>query len=132
MESRPDGAKKILVIDDEEKILDVLECALQSEGYEVRCAGNGKEGMKLLQSEPFDLIVSDIIMPEMDGFELVRGLQKESFTTPVLIMSGGSTRLSPDALLEMARMFSARRTLMKPFKIDQFLTAVREILEPAT
>ena len=122
------SAGKILVIDDEEKIRDVLEYALKSEGYEVRCAGNGREGMKLLETEQFDLIVSDIIMPEMDGFELVRGLKKEAHATPVLIMSGGSARLSSEALLEMAQMFSARQTLKKPFLIDQFLSAVRDLI----
>ncbi|MEI6494943.1 MAG: response regulator [bacterium] len=79
--------KKILVVEDEKPIAHALELKLTHEGYEVVVAGNGEEAMKLTEEQKFDLIILDLIMPKMTGFEMLEELKKKRNTTPVVVTS---------------------------------------------
>ncbi len=81
------GQKQILVVDDDELIRELLTSWLEFRGYQVQCAKDGQEALLLRQQTRFDLILLDIMMPEKDGFEVLKQLQAENNTTPVVVMS---------------------------------------------
>lgn len=81
------GQKQILVVDDDELIRDLLTSWLAFRGFQVQCAHNGQEALQLRQQTRFDLILLDIMMPEMNGYEVLKQLQAENNTTPVIVMS---------------------------------------------
>ena len=119
--------RRILVIDDDENMLGILAEMLTTAGYEVVEASNGKEGMRLYREAPFDLIVTDLLMPEKDGLEVVMELRKEFPEVRIITHSGGGAY--GNSSLETAKALGAARTLRKPFREDQLLKAVREVLE---
>jgi CheY-like chemotaxis protein len=119
--------KRILVIDDEEPVRLIVREMLILEGYEVVIAANGKVGLQLFRSDPTDLIITDIFMPEMEGLETIRELHREYPGVKIIAMSGGgeSGMLS---FLSYAKRFGALRTLRKPFSREELLTNVKELL----
>lgn len=119
--------KKILVIDDEASIRSLLGKMLEREGYFVMTASDGKEGMKLFNKEAFDLVVTDLIMPEKEGVEIIIELRKRYPEIPVIAMSGGGC-ISPEAYLNMARLLGADAVLEKPVQKKIFLEIVRKSL----
>ena len=118
---------RILIIDDEEQIREMLAQMLTREGYEVVHANNGKEGMKACREQKVDLIITDIIMPEKDGIEMILELRRDFPHLKVIAISGGG-RLGPDGYLEMAQKLGAHRTFFKPFNRQEILDAVQELL----
>jgi len=122
-----DSMERILVIDDDVKVLNVLHFALVCEGYKVLKASNGKEGLKLYREDPVDLIITDIIMPEKEGLETILEL-KEKFPEIKIIAISGGGRIGPEEYLPMAKMLGAHRTLAKPFGRDDLVRTVKEVL----
>lgn len=120
--------KRILVIDDEEQICEMLHKKLESVGYVVEEAQNGKIGLKLHRENPFDLIITDIFMPEKEGLETIRELRKEQPALKIVAITGGYSS-GPDELLSVARMLGADRTFAKPFKLKEITEAINELLE---
>lgn len=110
----------ILVVDDEFDILEVLAELLEGEGHRVITARNGKEALEVVAKEDVDLLVVDIMMPMLTGPEMVRTLQKEGRSIPVLMMSAAR----PDPEVEAL----ADRFLAKPFDVDEFLTTTERML----
>jgi putative two-component system response regulator len=80
--------KKILIIDDESIICSTLKMLLEDLSYEVVTAENGKEGVELYHKEDIDLIISDINMPEMNGFQLCEYISKDNPDFPIIVLSG--------------------------------------------
>ena len=120
---------RILIIDDNEAFKKMTCEILKSEGYEVLSASNGKEGVKLCRGQPVDLIVTDLLMPDMDGIETIRELRSTSPDSKVIVVSGGGTAGSGDEYLESVQvMFDIKHTFSKPFDMDQFLQAVKELV----
>jgi two-component system, chemotaxis family, chemotaxis protein CheY len=119
-------ATSVLVVDDDAYVRKVCRMALEGEGYEVREAATGKEGLRLLRERPVDLVVCDVYMPEMDGIEAIPALVAERPGCKILAVSGAALPL-PD-LLSTAEMLGAVRTLSKPFTPAELLDAVRAIL----
>ncbi len=78
---------KILIIDDEESITKALELKLEKEGFETKIASNGEEGLIYLQNEKYDLILLDLVMPKVDGFETLNKINEKNIKTPVIIIS---------------------------------------------
>lgn len=120
--------KKILVIDDEAAIRVLLAKILDREGFFVITASDGKEGMKLFRKEPADLVVTDLIMPEKEGVEIIIELRKEYPGVPVIAISGGG-RNSPESYLNMAKLLGACAVLEKPVQKEKFLEEVRKALK---
>lgn len=120
---------RILIIEDDEQIQLMLKGTLEDEGYEVRIASNGKEGIRCWQQEPFDLVITDLLMPEKEGLETIKELRHESPNTKIIAMSGGLRNNEID-VLNMAKKLGANRTFGKPVPLPEFLKAVEEMLEP--
>lgn len=112
----------VLVIDDEAPVRAVVRSALNSAGYEVTEASNGREGLARFRQSPPDLVIADIHMPELNGLDVIMELTREFLDVKVTAISGvpGYQRL-----LDLAKLLGARQTLHKPFAIDELLSAVR-------
>jgi len=106
----------ILVIDDDEALRLMLREMLQADGHAVREAANGHEGLALYRAQPADLVITDIVMPEQDGMEVILELTREFLDARVIAMSGASGEHN---LLSVAKLFGARHILEKPFGADQ-------------
>lgn len=120
----------ILLIDDEQQVLEVLGEMLRLEGHDVECAGNGLEAMEKTENHHFDLVITDLIMPEKEGLETIVDLRKSSENLPILAMSGGG-RIGPRDYLETAKFVGANATLMKPFARAELIATIDELLSPA-
>ena len=120
-------AQLILVIDDEEPVRTVLRQMLEKEGYEVEEAPDGAVGLSLLQDHPIDLVITDLFMPEKEGIETMREVQKSFPQVKIIAMSGGG-RMGKLDFLPMAESFGAQRTLAKPFERKELLETVRAVL----
>lgn len=118
----------ILIIDDEESTRTVVQVALERAGYRVLTAENGKHGLRLLEHQAMDLILVDILMPEIDGLELIRFLRKARPACKIIAISGGSGEWD---YLDTAMYLGAHNTLNKPFSLQALLDAVSSQLKTA-
>jgi DNA-binding response OmpR family regulator len=116
---------RILVIDDEEEIRNLLRVIFQSKGYEVVEAANGEAGLRIFQSMPVDLVMTDILMPEKEGLSTIMALKKTNPSLKIIGMSGGA--LKSGHYLNVARKFGADKVLEKPFHVHSVLEAVEEL-----
>lgn len=120
---------KVLIIDDEEGICESLSELLTEEGYVVKTARNGKIGLELFSSEPFDVILTDLIMPEQEGMETIRKIIKKDPQAKIIAMSGGG-RIGPQDYLSVAKDLGAKEVIRKPLEIDALLKLLGKILKP--
>lgn len=118
---------RVLVIEDDEEVRELLDSLLSREGYAVTTAANGKQGVDAFLSEPFDLVITDIIMPEKDGIEAIMDLRRGRPELKLIAISGGG-RAEPENYLHSAQLLGANRTLRKPFTNQAILAAVRELI----
>jgi DNA-binding response OmpR family regulator len=118
---------RILVIDDDEITNGMIVQLLTEAGYEAEGARDGNRGLMLFGSKPFDLIITDIVMPEKEGLETILTIRKTNKTLPIIAISGGG-KISPEQYLHMAQQFGADYTFQKPFDNAALLRAVRECL----
>jgi len=116
----------ILVIDDEEIIRVLLRSALEAAGYEVTEAANGREGLDLYRKRPTDLVITDILMPELNGLDMLMELTREFLDAKVIAISGAGGERN---VLDVAKLLGARQTFQKPFSMPQLLSAVRYELQ---
>jgi len=120
----------ILVAEDEENIRLLLEEWLQPLGHTVASAPNATEAFKLLKKQRFDLVVTDIVMPDGDGLKLIEELRKTPPIPRILAISGGGRFMDGEDYLKMARGFGADAALMKPFAREKFLAAITQAMAP--
>jgi putative two-component system response regulator len=115
----------ILVVEDEKSLATAMTLALEDQGYGIETAENGFEALSLLREKKFDLILTDLRMPRMDGIELVSSLQKWNELIPVIVLTAFAT------IDSTARLFKAgiRDLLVKPFELKALYKAVSRILE---
>lgn len=118
---------RILIIDDEELVRFTLRKMFQHTGHEVTEAENGRQGLDLHQAKPFDLVVTDIIMPEQEGVETILELRRDYPQLPIIAISGGGRTGTTD-YLRMCAQLGACHTLPKPFSQDELLSAVKHCL----
>jgi DNA-binding NtrC family response regulator len=119
---------RILIIDDESMIRDLLVNILEREGYETITASGGKDGIKIYQENPTDLIITDLLMPEKDGIETIMELRRDFQDVKIIAMSGGG-KIDPETYLEIAKTMGAIKTIEKPFNLRELLKTVQELLE---
>jgi CheY-like chemotaxis protein len=118
---------RILVIDDNDEIRELIREILEGAGFEVVEASNGDEGIKIFRSDPTDLVITDMIMPEKEGLETMVELRREFPDVKIIAMSGDGFE-EPMTYLDGARLIGgALRTFAKPFNVSEFLAAVKEL-----
>jgi two-component system copper resistance phosphate regulon response regulator CusR len=120
------GRARILVVDDDPSIVDVATAVLGSAAYEVASAGTGLDALRLVRHQAFDLVLLDINMPEMDGWETLRLLKADEAIrgVPVVMFSvKGEIRDKVHGLQEGAADY-----LTKPFEVEDLLSRVRRVL----
>ena len=119
--------EKILIIDDDPDILETLDQALNQEGFQVRSASSGIEAMEIFKSEPFDLVITDIRMPQMDGLEVLKQVKQLDESVEVIMLTGYATL---ETAVEALRDGGAYDYLRKPLEdIDNLLISVNQALE---
>lgn len=118
---------RILIIDDEERIRTIVRKILESAGHEVVEAGDGAEGTEVFGGSHFDLVVTDLIMPEKEGIETILHLREVDADVPILVVSGGHSfdKVGP---LEDAELLGADASLAKPFTVAQLTETVHALL----
>lgn len=129
---------KIIVVDDEEDIRNVLKQVLERAGYEVQVAESGKDGLELLKKGGADLVITDVIMPGMDGVSLTREIREKFRDTRILVISGGGNvapasyepgAISTTAFLSSAKNAGADQTMTKPFDRQELMRIIGELLD---
>lgn len=120
---------KILAVDDESDVLLIVKTALQAEGYQVSTAPDGPEALKVAQEEKPDLILLDVMMPGMDGFEVLERLRKEKVTCeiPVIMLTGMTERERKRTAIERGIKYY----ICKPFDFQDLISKVRLAIEDA-
>ena len=118
---------KILIIDDEELILQIWENLLSSAGYDVKTACNGKEAIRITEEEKPEIVITDLIMPGMNGVELCRAIKKINPETEVVLISG-----HPTEMYKYQRDFISaggrEGFLQKPLSLDEMIDVVEAIM----
>lgn len=120
----------ILIIDDDPAIVNVFTQFLENLGYSVQSASEGKEALGLINKQPPALIITDILMPEMDGLEIVTYIREHHPDLPVIAVSGGMKTASMN-FLPLAQRFGACKVFEKPVPLSKLRAAVEELLGPA-
>ena len=118
----------ILVLDDNQIMRDLLVLMLQDMGHTVDAAGDGVEGIRLNQAHPYDVVITDLIMPEKEGLETIIELHKTHPLTKIIAMSGGQNLPLLQANLKAAAWLGALVTLVKPFTPAQLVDALDQVL----
>lgn len=121
---------KILLVDDQENILMALKMVLKSDDNEIVTVKNGREAIEKLENDSFDLMITDIFMPDIDGMELVefvRSAEDPLCNMPIIAISGGHPVIFADVALESMQS-RVECVLKKPFKKSDILDAVAKVL----
>src|SRR6267378_4653552 len=119
---------RILVIDDQEAIRRVVRRALERDGHEVFEASDGELGMEILESQSFEVVVTDIFMPGQDGIVTLRQIRKRFPAVKVIVISGGDSTGILD-LRQDAELLGAVKSLQKPFNAREIVDKVRAALQ---
>lgn len=119
--------KKILIVDDEEDILEILKTLLEDDGYSIILAQDGEEGVKKAVSEKPDIIIIDIMMPKLDGFEAVSQLRSnaDTFHIPVIMLTSKDQKIDREKGLSLG----IAAYIVKLFDLEELRAKVKEILD---
>lgn len=117
--------KSILLVEDEENLQEALKLNLELENYEVTSAYDGNEALKMIQQEHFDLIILDVMIPEVDGITVCETIRLQNNNIPILILSAKNS--SADRVLGLKK--GADDYLTKPFNLEELLLRVSKLLE---
>ena len=119
-------AKKILFVDDSASMRQILKMAIENAGYEVTTADDGIKGLALADKERFNLIVSDVNMPNMNGIEMLKAIKAGTTNkfTPVVML----TTEAGDDMKQQGKAAGAKVWVVKPFKPDQLLVVIKKLI----
>lgn len=121
---------RVLVVDDDRMVLGAIEVCLTRKGFEVAVADGGEAGMRALETADFDIMMIDVFMPHMRGFESIRMFHERKPDVPIIVMSGyafANTERAPD-FLRMTIELGATCCLRKPFTPDALLATVNQCI----
>ncbi len=119
---------RILLIDDDEQLLQLFGITLKKAGHDTIVAPGGVQGLALLDQQQFDLVITDIIMPERDGVEVIGALIQNEVRPAIIAISGGYQRLTSTQLLEIAQVMKVDMVLPKPITPKGLIEAVETVL----
>src|SRR5579883_1464511 len=122
---------KVLVVDDRLENRIILQTKMKAAGYEVDLAANGLEALELLRQSPYGLVVTDLMMPRMDGYQLTQSIRADPAlkATPILVYTATYTDQRDEAL---ARNLGANGFIVKPASDEDFFGAVHAVLQQAS
>ncbi|OYX30716.1 MAG: hypothetical protein B7Y99_11260 [Caulobacterales bacterium 32-69-10] len=123
--------RRILVADDDPILREIASEHLTQAGYEVALVEDGVQALKAVAAAPFDLIVTDMVMPNLDGIELLQALKRDYPAIPVVAISAGMSAMDPELILRAATAVGAVSVLTKPLVGETFLEHVRAALAGA-
>jgi len=115
---------KVLVVEDEVKVSNFIMRGLEEEGYTVEAAEDGKKGLELIRSKAYDIVLLDLMIPELDGLEVLKEMRRDEIETPVLIITAKSTKEDVIKGLDTG----SDDYLTKPFSFDELLARIRALL----
>ena len=118
----------ILLVDDDDQFLAMLSKVLTHAGYQVQEATEGQQALRLYESHPSDVVVTDLVMPGKEGLEMIVELKQHHPEAKIIAISGAGRDASQD-YLKMAKAFGAQRVLRKPFSNREILEAISQVLE---
>lgn len=130
-EMYPEIRKSILVVEDDEEFRNALADLLRSAGWSVIEVGNATQALESLARLSFDAIVTDIVMPERDGIDLIMNIRNRISPRPVLIAMSGNSAQSP-VYLRCAQLLGAQKVLLKPFSPADFMICLNESVRQRT
>ncbi len=117
-----DHSKTVLIIDDEKSIRDVLVTFFQENGYDVLTANDGREGIAAFERFPTDLVITDIVMPRVEGIGTIRQIRKQSRSVKIIAMTG-----YVDSYLKEAITLGADDSINKPFNTEELMAVVDRV-----
>lgn len=117
----------ILIVDDEPEIREMLEMMLGKAGYDTETVANGEEAVNKCKMKCYDLLITDVVMPEKDGVATMLELRDLCPEVKIIAMSGGGV-IPPETYLEVAAKLGASKTFTKPLDTRELLNAVRELI----
>lgn len=118
---------KLLVVEDERRMLELLRRGLSEEGHSVACAVDGSQGLQMVRGNSFDVVILDVMMPKMNGFELAKRMRIENNCTPVLMLTARDS--VPDIVHGLD--LGADDYMTKPFSFDELLLRLRAVRRAA-
>ncbi len=121
----------ILIVDDEEALRRALSLRLEDEDFELLGAENGQKALEIISTKHVDIVVTDLLMPDMGGLELMQKLHEWQMEIPVIAMSGGDVSLEfldADSLLQNAERYGAFEVIEKPFKAHDLIAVIHKLL----
>lgn len=121
---------RILLVDDNTDLLEVQAAFLTAHDQDVLTATNGREALRILTESPVDVMITDIIMPDMEGFETMMEVRKKFPNMPIIVVSGGG-RVGATDYLSMAKSMGADATLSKPVPPSALLAEAQYLIEQA-
>ena len=117
---------RILVVDDNKQLLDLLCEFLTSNEYSVTASNNGKDALQIFGDFNPDIVLTDIVMPNVDGIEVLINIRKENPETKFIVMSGGN-KGHGESYLRMAKKLGANIIINKPFELNDLLKQIKSI-----
>jgi DNA-binding NtrC family response regulator len=119
---------QVLIIDDDDRFRGVMKEMLSRSGYDVLTAANGKIGIGLYREKRPDLVITDVIMPDKDGAEVIFELQKEFPDVKIIVMTGGGQGDAQTYLKSIIAYSNVKYGFEKPFAMNDLLKAVKELI----
>ena len=121
------AVRTILIIDDDDQLRGFLSELLSSKGFEIHTAKNGLDGLNAFRENKPDLVLTDIVMPEKEGLELIKLLKKEDPAIHIIAMTGGGNYGLGKNYLQLAEVLGASKALSKPFRTADLLSEIEKL-----
>ena len=122
---------RILIIEDDAEIRSLVAKFLVLDGHEVDTAENGEIGLRKIENRQYELLITDIVMPEQDGFGVILQLKSTQSKLKIIVMTGGTAKLDVDNLMLTARLMKVDHVLQKPLDFANLRATVAQLLKPA-
>lgn len=119
----------ILLVEDEELLRAGVQEMLEIQGFRVISAPNGQEALACLTLQPIDLVITDLVMPQMNGIDFVQQLRQIRPDVPVIVVSGSTRNIMQRYGIDTIQVPGANASLSKPFKSTDLLTQIRDLLD---
>ena len=120
---------RILIVDDDQPVREMLQQMLEKEGYAIETAADGNEAIRKFDKNLPDLVITDIVMPDKEGLEIIRHFKQQKPQTKVIAISGGAYNIEARNTLKIAKALGAFETLAKPLKRSELVSAVKAGLQ---